>query len=352
MTYQHTRTVGHAIGKIHAKRILIDQGSIPQPIGDGIFLLRTFYDERFFGIKVKSLYLRKDGISITEIERETVRHLALCLQEISVCQRFRKSPEHHVIRQEMGIFHLVNRLDVQRVYPCGILSDIRLAGWYDDVMGEGDFLTLLIKHIVAVHVLQGIDAIRARRYALDDETSSTVRTAYTQHRLGLERRISLIIIETYENTLDRFQILSLQHISRNLHRINDGTCRKTIGIVAHRISLVVVADSIREVDSISGIGFQRIDKRNMNTLSCAFDFRHFELRRRNHHLLGRIIHLDKLIEVNIYLLLLHIDSTVSWRGTYHLRWCLVKPSSVRLSHSCTGSQQEEDRQIERQKQGI
>ena len=101
--------------------------------------------------------------------------------------KLRTDAELQLAVSRLLVLHLVNRLDVQRVYPCGILSDIRLAGWYDDVMGEGDFLALLIEHIVAVHVLQGIDAIRARRYALDDETSSTVRTAYTQHRLGLEQ---------------------------------------------------------------------------------------------------------------------------------------------------------------------
>ena len=40
MTYQHTRTVGHAIGKIHAKRILIDVvlRAFTEPLTDRYFL--------------------------------------------------------------------------------------------------------------------------------------------------------------------------------------------------------------------------------------------------------------------------------------------------------------------------
>ena len=52
---------------------------------------------------------------------------------------------------------------------------------------------------------------------------------------------------------DRFQILRFQHMPRYLHGINGSSCRETVGIVSHRIALVVIADGIREVDGVGGI---------------------------------------------------------------------------------------------------
>ena len=78
-----------------------------------ILLLGCFYQESILGIEVKSLDLWQDGISITEEQRETVSFLPLCLQEISVCKRLSESLQHDVVWQEVGIFHRVNRLNVE-----------------------------------------------------------------------------------------------------------------------------------------------------------------------------------------------------------------------------------------------
>ena len=153
----------------------------------------------------------------------------------------------------MGVIHLVYRLDVQGIHPGGILSNIRFAGRHDDVVGESNLLTLLTEFIVAILILQGVDAVRTRCHTLDDKAAATVGTAHSQHRFGAESRIGMVGIQSHQDTLDRFQILRFQHISRYLHRINGSTCRETIGVVSHRIALVVVADGIREVDGIGGI---------------------------------------------------------------------------------------------------
>ena len=162
----------------------------------------------------------------------------------------------------------------------------------------------------------------------------------------------MVGIQAHQDALDRLQILGFEHTSRHLHGINHLARGETVGIVSHRIALVVIADGIREVDGIGGVGLEGIDERNGDSLSASLDFRHFQLWRRHHHLLRRIIQLDELIEVDIDFLLIHFRGTVARRGSYHLGRSLVKPSAIGLSHLGTGSQQQEDQQIEGQKQGV
>ena len=208
-------------------------------------------------------------------------------------------------------------------------------------MRESEFFALLAEHIVTIHILQGIDAVRARSHALDDKAATAIGTAYTQHRLGLEGRIGMICVKTYQNTLDRLQILRFEHISRHLHRIDNFAGSETVGIVSHRIALVIIADGIGEVDGIGSIRLERIYQRNLNMLARSLDFRHFELRRRNNHFLGRIIYLDIFVEIDIHLLLLHIYALVGWQSSNHLRRSFVEPATIRLSHLGTGCQHEE-----------
>ena len=153
----------------------------------------------------------------------------------------------------MDVIHLVYRLDVQGIHPGGILSNIRFAGRHDDVVGESNLLALLTELIVAILILQGIDAVRTRCHTLDDKAAATVGTAHSQHRLGSEGRIGMVGIQSHQDTLDRFQILRFQHMARYLHGINGSSRRETVGIVSHRIALVVIADGIREVDGVGGI---------------------------------------------------------------------------------------------------
>ena len=153
----------------------------------------------------------------------------------------------------MDVIHLVYRLDVQGIHPGGILSNIRFAGRHDDVVGESNLFALLTELIVAILILQGIDAVRTRCHTLDDKAAATVGTAHSQHRLGSEGRIGMVGIQSHQDTLDRFQILRFQHMPRYLHGINGSSRRETVGIVSHRIALVVIADGIREVDGVGGI---------------------------------------------------------------------------------------------------
>ena len=106
----------------------------------------------------------------------------------------------------MSIRHPVDRLDMQRVDPRCILTGIRLERWHDDVVREGYLLALLTEYIVAIHILKGIDAVRAWCHTLDNEAATAVGTAHTKHGLGTESRIGGVAVQTYENALDGLQV--------------------------------------------------------------------------------------------------------------------------------------------------
>ncbi len=203
---QHSRTVGHAIGNIHQERVLIHQRRVLQPVSNRIFFLRSLYQESILRIKVESLDLREDGIPITKEKRETIGFQSLRLEEGSIHKWFGECPEHDIVWQEMSIFHLVYRLDVQGIHPRSVLSDIRFAGWHNDVVRESYLFTLLAELIVAIHILQGINAIRTWCHALDDKATTAVGAAHSKHRLGTKCRVSMVGIKPHQYSLDRFEV--------------------------------------------------------------------------------------------------------------------------------------------------
>ena len=112
--------------------------------------------------------------------------------------------------------------------------------------------------IVIVKILQRIDSVFARSNTLDDKTSITVSTSDTHQGLLAENGVRQIIIQSDRNTLDGLQIAGINDIACHLEGINLLTGREGKGIVAHRISLVIVRNGIAEVNGIGGIGLQAV----------------------------------------------------------------------------------------------
>ena len=60
-----------------------------------------------------------------------------------------------------------------KLNPCGTrtANGHTAAGCFltDNIMRKSEFFTFLAEHIVAIHILQGIDAVRARSHTFYDE---------------------------------------------------------------------------------------------------------------------------------------------------------------------------------------
>ena len=204
---------------------------------------------------------------------------------------------------------------MQRVEPKRVLSQgVAERGAYG-VVRESHLLALLREHIVAVLVVEGVDAVSAWRHALYDEVSARVGTCHAQH------------------ALHRFEVLSRHHGASHFERVDMVARRETVGVVAHRVALVVVGDGVREVDGVRSVGLQRVLQLHADLLARSLYLRLLKLRRRHHHLLRRVVELYELVEVDVHLLRLHVSAAVGRCRAYHMRRRLVVPSSGGASHA-------------------
>ena len=195
-------------------------------------------------------------MTIAEVHRELIGFYAFGLDKETIGKHVGECQQCDIIGQEVGVRHFYQRIDMQRVAPNGVGSHVGLRARLEGLLVKGNHLTLLCKAEVAIGILQGISAISARSHTFYYKVSTTVGTRYTQHRFGLEGRISQIIIQAYHDALDGFEIAGIEHIARYFEGINLFACGEAIGIATHRVILVVIADGIAEVDGISGIRHQ------------------------------------------------------------------------------------------------
>ena len=223
----------------------------------------------------------------------------------------------------MSVVHGCDAPDVERVGPDGVVPYVRFRRRHDDVVVESHHLVLLRVAVIAVNIFQGEDAVGAVGNTLDDKMAARVGAGHTEERTGAEDavvplRIAVFIevfttvgrIESHHDAFHGFERLSLDDISRYLHRVDLFAGREGIGVVAQRITLVVVADGIREVDGVGRIGFQRVKQLHDNLLAGGLDFGNFQLGRRHHHVLRGIVYLDEFIEMDGYLSVGHVGPLV------------------------------------------
>ena len=241
---------------------------------------------------------------------------------------------------------------MERVAPYCVLSYGIRDAWFDDVVAIGYHLALLAEAVVSVGILQRHNAVFARGDAPHDEASSAVGARYAEQRCREERvyEVALVVlrtqrprspvdgeviverIESHKYSLYGFEVLGVHHIARYLQRVDMVARGEAVGEVAERVVLVVVGDGVGEVHGVCGVLLERVLQLHHYLLSCAFYFGCLQLRRRHHDFLRRVVHLDELVEVDLYLLRLDVHSLVGRRTGDDARRCLVVPSAVGLSH--------------------
>ena len=259
-----------------AQGVLVDQCGVGNPVGQGVLFLVGLQHQRV-GIEVQSLYDGSFGVAITEIEVQPVGVFTLFLDQIAVGECLREGSQHDVIGQEMGVSHAVDGLDVEGVAPDGVLSEVGFERGDYQVGGESQFLAFLAEEKVVVRIFECVDPVGARFHPFDDETPASVGPCHAQHRFCLEGRVGGVGIETYENALDGFQVLCLDHKTGHFHCVYLLAGRETVGVVAQGISLIVVADGIAEVDGIGSVFAQAVFQFHGDAFAGALDFRRLYL---------------------------------------------------------------------------
>ena len=268
--------------------------------------------------------------------------LSLSFKEIAVGECFCESTQNNIVGRKPCVSHTCYVLDVQRVNPCGVLTERITERRFDAVVREGYLFCLLRELVVAVLILQGVDAIVAWCHTTYYEVSARVGTSHTQHRFLDEARVFHLAIQSYEYSLDWFEIVCLHHVSRHLESVDVVAGREAVGVIAQGIALVVVADGIGEVDGVGGVGFQRVLQLHLYLLAGRLYFGLLQLRWRHHNLLGGVVELDELVEVDVHLICRHVHTTIGRRCTNHTWRSLVIPSAIWATHTGTRSEKEQE----------
>ena len=104
--------------------------------------------------------------------------------------------------------------------------------------------------------------------------SRSVSTGNTHEGFFAEYGICQVVIKTDTDAFHGFQIRCIEHIASHLKGINLFACREGVGIVSHGVALVVVADSVAEINGVGCIGFQRILQFHNNSLTGSLYLGH------------------------------------------------------------------------------
>ena len=247
-----------------------------------------------------------------------------------------ESQERDVIRQEMGVGHRAQGIDVQRVAPDGVNTGVGLGSRAECLVVESHHLATLCIVEVVVHILQGISAIGAWGDTFHDKVATTVSTRDAQQRLGLESRVGEVIVKSHHHTLDRFKVAGIKHIAGHLKGINLLACGESIGVRPHRIAFIIISDGVTEVNGIGGVLLQRVLQLHNDFLARSLDLCHFQLRRRDDDFVCGILQFDELVEVDGDLLAFHVHRLVVRNTTDYLWRIVIIPSAIRTAHLGAG----------------
>ena len=142
---------------------------------------------------------------------------------MALCVLFAESQQYEVVGDVAGVVHLPDAVVAHRVAPHGV-------GPYGGKTAGYDLFAQKGKHFacgeaeVAVHVLEGEDAVGARRHAFDAETAAAVGLCHAVKGLFREGRVGGVGVQAYQNAFYRFQIFGGQHVAGHLHCVEAFAC--------------------------------------------------------------------------------------------------------------------------------
>ena len=194
MVDELAKRVGDVVLCLYEQRVLIDEGGVAQPIGDGIgiggslfvALRRCFLagcrmlvpcpvdEEGTVGVEVQASQHWYFVVSVGEIERQPVGVLALCFDEHTVGHRLGEGTQDDVVGHVVDVRDRNNTINVQGVLPDGVVARVGLRRRSEDIVRVANLLTLLRECVVAIGILQGEGTVAAGGDALDDEVAATV----------------------------------------------------------------------------------------------------------------------------------------------------------------------------------
>ena len=96
----------------HGELVLVDEGRVTQPVGDGVLVLRWLDDEGVLGVEVEAAYVGQHTVAIGVEEREMVGLAPFGLQVVAVGDHLAKGSQADVVGQEVCVVHALDAGDV------------------------------------------------------------------------------------------------------------------------------------------------------------------------------------------------------------------------------------------------
>ena len=316
---------------------------VGNPIGDGVVMERRVNDEALL-VEVQAA---KDGQRVgrsREEERHGIGIETLHLEQMLCLSCFEEDIEHEVVGIVVDVGCDADGVVVGRVAPNGVIAHVPLAGSGEGVLLEGDALALLREEEVAVLVFEGKSTVASRLDALDAEASGAVRTRDAAEGTLVEDGVVEERVdgeEADQHSLDGFQVGCIEHSARDFHGVYLAASAEAVGVVAHRVALVVVHDSVAEVDGVGGVSLQRVVERNLHVFAFGAYIGGFQLRGRDDDFVVSVLELDKFVEANPHLACRDVHGAVGRIAGQHLRRYLVVDAAIGSADACASHQKEQ-----------
>ena len=143
-----------------------------------------------------------------------------------------------------------------------------------------------------------------------------------------------------DDVLHRLQVLGPQDDARHGQRVNLVACRERKGVAVQLVALVVVFDSVREVDDVGGVFFQGVTELHRHLLAHGADEWHRAWGRGDDDLLLLVLQVDDFVKGDFHLVALEVKRPGRWRRLDDLRRRIVTRSALRRPDTGTGHEQQ------------
>ena len=208
--------------------------------------------------------------------------------------------------------------------------------WLDNLVIEG--VVLGAGHVVVtIHVIECKHPIASWFEPHECELTPTIGARDAFHgQPGECRVIETLTIGSHQHMLHRLEVSCPQHDARDAHRVNLVARREREGISVQLVALVVVLDTVGEVDGIGSVGQHVVTKIDNNPLAQRLDDGLILLHRRHRDFLHLILDVDYLIKVDFHPISLDVEFSLLGRGLDHPWRCVVTGPTLGRTDVGTG----------------
>ena len=293
---QRVEAVVSEVGDGAADRVRQLLGRKVEPQGEGVAAPGLGLDDHPFGRNAVEAQFLDARVRRIEVEHGPVAARTLALREHLAAERH--VGEHAQVELRLG----------RGVAPHGVVPDCevgqlgRVAGFVE----EAHAVHGGVVELVAVRVLEGVDAVGYGLQVLGDEDAVVLGARDDGRTVEVERGVVLGRDgrgvggeEPQEAPRHRVGLVGVGRIARADHRVDLAARGEDVAHGVERVALVVVADGRTEVERVGGIGGQRVAQLHHDAAAAHRKLRFPAHGRGGEELFLLVLELHELVELDV-----------------------------------------------------